>query len=105
MAAGISLAQVIVMAMPHAARRADRAKADWLHWLFVQGDRAISCSLDVCRDGTCMLTIVPLWSPDDQQVEMFLRPADAAEWHERMTRRMNAAGWRLVEGGIVTHAA
>ena len=93
------------MAIHRAVSRPDAVAAEWLHWLFVQGDRAVSCSLDVSGDGTCVATLVPLWSPTDATVETFFRPADAVHWQEQMTRRLHAAGWRLVEGGIVRHAA
>ena len=88
-----------------AAPTAATAPAEWLHWLFRQGDRVISCSYDPRRDGTFAVTIVPLWSPQDQTVETFLRSSGAVEWLERMTRHLQAAGWRLVEGGVVRHAA
>ena len=80
-------------------------KAEWLHWLFVQGDRAISCSLDVRGDGLFVATLIPLWSPLDQILEAFRRPADALRWQEVMQQRLQSAGWLLVEGGIVNHAA
>ena len=88
-----------------AAPRVGTITGEWLHWMFRQGDRVISCSYDSHRDGTCSITFVPLWSPSDQLVEGFLRPARAAEWLERMTRRLQAEGWRLVEAGVVKHAA
>jgi hypothetical protein len=93
------------MAILHAGSRAGAAKAKWLHWLFVQGERAVSCSLDVRADGTYVGTLVPVWSPEDQIREIFLRPADAVQWQENMTQRLHAAGWCLVEAGAVTHAA
>ena len=93
------------MAIPHAASRAGAAKAQWLHWLFVQGERVVSCSLDVRANGTYVVTLVPLWSPEDQIGEIFLRAADAVQWQENMTQRLHATGWRLVEAGVVTHAA
>jgi len=81
------------------------APAEWLHWLFRRGDRVISCSCDLRRDGSVAVTFVPLWSPRDQTVQTFLRPASAVEWLDRTTRRLQAVGWGLVEAGVVNHAA
>jgi hypothetical protein len=103
--AGIGFADEESMAILQTASRARAARAEWLHWLFVHGDRGISCSLDARADGTYVATFVPLWSPEDQIAEIFLRPADAVRWQENMTERLHAAGWCLVEAGIVTHAA
>jgi hypothetical protein len=88
-----------------AAPRPGTTPSEWLHWLFRQGDRVISCSYDPRRDGTFAVTFVPLWSQEDQTVETFLRPAGAVEWLDRTTRRLQAEGWRLVEAGVVKHAA
>jgi hypothetical protein len=92
------------MATPTAVPNAALA-AKWLHWLFVRGDRAVSCGIDVRTDGTLIVSLVPLWSPDDQITETFINPADAVRWQETMTRRLQSAGWGLVEAGIVTNAA
>ena len=93
------------MANLNATPGTDAATAGWLHWLFVQQNRAVSCSLDVRSDGVYIATLVPLWSPTDQIMEVFRRPADAIRWQEAMRHRLQAAGWLLVEGGLVTHAA
>ena len=93
------------MAILQVTSPAGSARAEWLHWLFMQDGRAISCSLDVHADGTCAVTLVPLWSPEEQIGEIFLSPADGAQWLQNMTLRLHAAGWRLVEAGVVTHAA
>ena len=93
------------MAILNAASPPSAAKAKWLHWLFVQNARAISCSLDVHADGMCVVTLVPVWSPEEQVREMFLSLADAVQWQQHMTLRLHGAGWRLVEAGVVTHAA
>ena len=85
--------------------RVKTGNAEWLHWLFRQGDQVVSCSYNANRDGTCSITLVPLWSPKDEIVEKFLRPATATEWLDRTTQRLQAAGWRLVEAGVVKHAA
>lgn len=86
---------------PHALTR----EPDWFHWLFLREDRAISCDLDVRNDGTYIVTIVPLWSPEDQVTEMFVRPADAVRWQETMQQRLHASGWLLADSGVVTNAA
>jgi hypothetical protein len=93
------------MAILQTAPSAGWAKAEWLHWLFVQDERAISCSLDVHADGTCAVTLVPVWAPEERIREMFLSTAEAVQWHQHMTLRLHAGGWRLVEAGVVTHAA
>ena len=102
---GIGLATLSAMENISAVSRVATAPAEWLHWLFRQGDRVISCSYDPRRDGTVAVTLVPVWSPNDQTVETFLRSSAAVEWLEGMTRQLQAAGWRLVEAGVVTHAA
>jgi hypothetical protein len=81
------------------------ASAEWLHWLFVQGHRAISCSLEVRGDGRYVASLVPLWSPDDDITEVFRRPDDAIQWQERMGDQLQRAGWLLVERRVVTNAA
>ena len=88
-----------------AAPGAGTGPGEWLHWLFRQGDRVISCSYDPRRDGTFAVTFVPLWSPEDQTVETFLRAAGAVEWLDQMTRRLQAAGWGLIEAGVVRYSA
>jgi hypothetical protein len=103
--AGIGLAFSNGMENLSAVSGAGTAPAEWLHWLFRRGDRVISCSYDVRRDGTLAVTLVPLWSPRDQTVQTFLRAAGAVEWVDHMTRRLQAAGWCLVEAGVVSHAA
>ena len=80
-------------------------KAEWLHWLFVRGDRALSCDIDVRADDVYAVTLFPLWAPEDQIAETFSRPVEALRWHADMTRRLQASGWLLVEGGPVTNAA
>ena len=93
------------MAIFHAVSPTGAAKAEWVHWLFVHAERAISCSFDVRADATYAVTLVPLWSPDDQIREIFLNSTDAVQWLQNMTQHLHAAGWRLVEAGVVTHAA
>ncbi len=92
------------MAFPSPAR-AETPQADWLHWLFIRGSRAISCDVDVRGDGIYGLTLLPLWSPEDQVVETFTRLADALRRHAELTRQLYQAGWLLVEGRPVTTAA
>lgn len=93
------------MAIFTATPDGDVTKAEWLHWLYAQGGRAMSCSLDVRGDGSYITTVIPLWSPDDQIIEKFDRPGDAMRWLEAMSRRLHASGWLLVECGAVTNAA
>ena len=80
-------------------------KVEWLHWLFMKGDRAISCNVDVREAGVYAVTLFPLWSPEDQVTETFLRPGEAMRWHADMTRRLQASGWLLLNGGAVANAA
>jgi hypothetical protein len=80
-------------------------KVEWLHWLYVRGNRAISCDVDVRGDGIYGLTLLPLWSPEDQITETFRRPAEALRRHAQLTKELQAAGWLMVEGGPVTNAA
>jgi hypothetical protein len=93
------------MTMLTAKRGAGPAKAKWLHWLFVQGDRAISCSLDIRGDGSYAASLIPLWSPEDEITETFRQPDEALQWQQLMTQRLQTTGWLLVEGCIVTNAA
>lgn len=80
-------------------------QVDWLHWLYVLGDRTMSCDVEVRGNQLYVLTLLPLWSPEHQIVETFRRPADAMRRHEQLTRQLHEAGWLLVEGGPVTTAA
>lgn len=77
----------------------------WLHRLFVKGDYALSCDVDVRGDGTFVATLFPLWEPGDQVTELFQRQAEAMQWHAEMMHRLHAAGWLLLEGRAVTTAA
>jgi hypothetical protein len=79
-------------------------QAEWLHWLYVRGNLAMSCDLEV-RGERYVLTLLPLWSPEDQVMEIFRKPADAMRRHAEVTERLQKTGWLLVEGGPVTTAA
>ena len=80
-------------------------QVDWLHWLYVLGDRTMSCGVEARGEQLYVLTLLPLWSPDDQITETFRRPADVMRRHEQVTKQLEAAGWLLVDGGPVTTAA
>lgn len=73
--------------------------------MFVKGEMAISCDVELRADGTYAATLFPLWSPMDRVTETFTDPADAARWHAHMGRRLQAAGWLLHGANIVTTAA
>ena len=81
------------------------AKVQWLHRLFVKGELALRCDVNARGDGTFAATLFPLWAPEDQLTEMFMRPADATQWHAQMSQRLQEAGWLQVEGCAVTSAA
>jgi len=93
------------MAILTATRDAGVQQVEWLHWLFVHGDRAISCDVEVRGDGVYTVTLFPLWAPEDQINEIFARPGDAMRRHSDITRRLQASGWLLLEAGVVTNAA
>lgn len=93
------------MAILTATHDAGIQKVEWLHWLFMRGDRAISCDVDERGNGMYAVTLFPLWAPEEQITETFARPGDAMRWHADMTRRLTASGWLLAEGGAVTNAA
>jgi hypothetical protein len=80
-------------------------QVDWLHWLYVRGDRTMSCGVESRGDQTYVLTLLPLWSPDDQVIETFRRPADVMRRHAQVSQQLQEAGWLLVEGGPVKTAA
>lgn len=92
------------MALPTSRIRTVR-KVEWVHRLFVKGEYAISCDVDVRGDGSYAATLFPLWAPEDQVTELFTRPAEAMRWQVEMMRRLQTAGWLLLEGGAVTTAA
>lgn len=92
------------MANPTAPRR-NVPKAEWLHWLFVRDNQTLSCEIAIEGDGSYTVTLSPLSPAGDQITETFSRPAEAVRWHANMTRRLQASGWLLVEGGPVTNAA
>ena len=102
---GICLAECIGMAILTSTPGAGVQKVEWLHWLFVRGEHAISCDVDVRGESVYAVTLFPLWSPEDLVTETFPRPGDAMRWHAAMTRRLQANGWLLQEGGAVTNAA
>jgi len=79
-------------------------QAEWLHWLFVRGNLALSCDLEV-RGERYALTLLPLWAPDDRITEVFGRPADAMRRQAAVTEQLQRTGWLLVECGPVTTAA
>ena len=81
------------------------AKVQWMHRLFVKGGMALSCDVNACGDGMFAATLFPLWAPEDQVTEMFMRPAEASQWHAQMSQRLQEGGWLLVEGCAVTSAA
>jgi len=82
-----------------------RPPVQWQHLLFVKGEMFISCGVELRNDGTYAATLFPLWSPVDQVTEIFTDPSDAAQWHQQMGRRLQAAGWLLNNAGVVTTAA
>jgi hypothetical protein len=86
-------------------KRAGAQKVEWLHWLYIRGNRAMSCDVEVRGDGLYSLTLLPLWSHEDRIVETFVRPADALRRHTELTRELQESGWLLVEGRPVTNAA
>ena len=102
---GIQLASVLGMVslLHHGLRK--KPPVQWQHLLFVKGEMFISCGVELRSDGTYAATLFPLWSPIDQVTEVFTDPSDAAEWHMRMGRRLQAAGWLLNNTGVVTTAA
>ena len=81
------------------------AKVQWLHRLFVKDGVTLSCDVNARGDGTFAATLFPLWAPEDQVTEMFMRAPDATAWHAQMSQRLGEAGWLLVEGCAVTSAA
>jgi hypothetical protein len=102
---GICLADQTGMAILTATENGEIQKVEWLHWLYMKGERAISCDVDVRGDGVYAVTLFPLWSPDDLITETFLRPGEAMRWHAEMTRRLQASGWLLLKSGAVADAA
>ena len=82
-----------------------RQQADWLHWLYFRGDRAISLGVDVRGDRLYVLTLLPLWAPEGQITETFSQPATAMRRHAEIVRQLQHEGWLLVEARPVTTAA
>jgi hypothetical protein len=101
---GIGLAEFIGMATFTSTMPGAR-QADWLHWLYFRGDRAISLGVDVRGDRIYVLTLLPLWSPEGQITETFSRPAHALRRHAEIAQQLQDEGWLLVEGRPVTTAA
>jgi hypothetical protein len=101
----MQLADPSAMAIPNPTRYAGGRKAEWLHWLYVRGNHALSCDVDVRGEGVYVLTLLPLWSPEDEVTETFRRPGDALRRHAELIKQLQDAGWLMVEGGPVTNAA
>ena len=80
-------------------------KVEWLHWLYVRGDRAISCDIDVRGKGVYAVTLLPLWAPEDRVTETFKKPGDALRRHTELTKQLQESGWLMVGGGPVFNAA
>lgn len=78
-------------------------EVDWLHWLFVRDDRAISCDVEQ-RGDVYAVSVSPLWGAAEGTVQTFARPADALRWHAEITTHLQASGWLLAEGGPVAAA-
>lgn len=77
----------------------------WMHWLFVRGRRAISCDVDVSKDGRCTLSLSPLWTTEGHVAETFASPADAIRRHAQIARHLRMSGWLLADSGVVRPAA
>ncbi len=80
-------------------------QVDWLHWLYLRGNRALSLGVDLRGERKYVLTLLPLWSPEDQITESFSRLVDAQRRHAELSKELHKAGWLLVEGRPVTTAA
>ena len=52
-------------------------EVEWLHWLFVRDNRALSCDVDVRGDGLYTVSILPLWDSDAMVTQTFTKPGDA----------------------------
>jgi hypothetical protein len=102
---GITLADLAGMEILGAIDDGNTPRAGWRHWLFVRGDRAISCHVDIDGDGLCSARVIPLWSPEDAITEKFTRTADAVRWQKGIARQLHTLGWLLVEGRMVSSLA
>ena len=102
---GIRLALVLGMTGFLSRSEYKKPPVRWQHLLFVKGELIISCGVEQLSNGSYAATLFPLWSPSEQVTEIFAQPAEAAEWHEQMGRRLQAAGWLLRGAGVITTAA
>jgi hypothetical protein len=80
-------------------------EVDWLHWLFIRDNRALSCDVDVRGDGAYAVSLLPLWKQGEATTETFARPGEAMRRHSEIAAFLQASGWLLAEGGPVAHAS
>ena len=76
-------------------------EVEWLHWLFIRGNQALSCDVDVRGDGFYAVSLFPLWRAGEATTETFTRPGEALRRHAEITDYLHASGWLLAEGGPV----
>lgn len=80
-------------------------EVEWLHWLFIRGNQALSCDVDVRGDGAYAVSLLPLWAAGEPTTETFAKPGEAMRRHAEITNYLHATGWLLAEGGPVGTAA
>jgi hypothetical protein len=76
-------------------------EVEWLHWLFIRGNQALSCDVDVRGEGLYGVSLFPLWNSGEATTETFTRPGEALRRHAEITNLLQASGWLLAEGGPV----
>ena len=82
-----------------------RPNVEWLHWLFVRDQRAISCGVDVSADGLYTINVTPLWTAEGHFSETFASPDDAMRRHAQIARHLRSSGWLLADSSVVKSAA
>ena len=80
-------------------------EVEWLHWLFVRDNRALSCDVDVRGDGLYTVSILPLWDSDAMVTQTFIKPGDALRRHAEIAGYLRESGWLLADRGVVGNAA
>lgn len=91
---------------PHTANVSpQRPDVEWLHWLFVRDQRAISCDVDVGTNGLFTISVMPLWTTEGRITETYDSADAAMRRHGQIARGLRASGWLLAECAIVKPAA
>lgn len=79
--------------------------ASMLHWLFMRGNRALSCDVHVSGRQRYEVHVTPLWDGEPPVCKFFDRPMDAVRRHAEIAFFLRESGWLLADRAILSSAA